>query len=154
MYIHLFSMGNAPIPLPCLCATIRRASRALTQLYEDALRPVGLRGPQFTILQALSLAGEVTQGQLGRILAIDSTTLTRTLRIMARNRWIEKRPGKDRREWRIRMAKAGKIQFQRATPYWEKVQSEVRDQLGDRWDGLMKLTNDLTEVVTARGELS
>ena len=71
-------------PLPCFCASLRRASRALTQVYEQALRPLGLRGTQFTVLQALSLAGEVPQGELGRILAMDSTTLTRTLEIMRR----------------------------------------------------------------------
>jgi len=48
--------------LPCLCGNVRRTARALTQLYEEALRPLGLRGNQFTILQALALAGEVTRG--------------------------------------------------------------------------------------------
>jgi DNA-binding MarR family transcriptional regulator len=148
-------MTDASMPtIPCLCATIRRASRALSQVYENALRPVGLRGSQFTILQALARTGEITQGRLGQILAMDSTTLTRTLKIMGRNGWIAKQPGKDRREWRIRLSKAGHIQFQRATPYWEKVQTEMRDQLGDRWDGLMKLTNDLTDKVMERGDLS
>src|SRR6266853_4049961 len=100
--------------LPCMCASFRRASRTLTQLYEDALRPVGLRATQFTVLQALSLAGEVTQGKLGQILAMDSTTLTRTLNIMGRNGWIAKRRGSDRREWRMRLSRAGEIQFKQA----------------------------------------
>src|SRR5690348_10334206 len=72
--IHM-TMSKSLVPsLPCFCASLRRASRALTQVYEQALRPLGLRGTQFTILQALSLAGEVPQGELGRILAMDSTT--------------------------------------------------------------------------------
>ena len=74
--------------LPCMCASYRRASRALTHLYEAALRPVGLRATQFTILHVLSRVGEVSQGHLGQILAMDSTSLTRTLRIMVRQRWI------------------------------------------------------------------
>ena len=62
MYIHLFGMQSSLIPqLPCMCSSFRRTSRALTQLYENALRPMGLRATQFTILQALLLAGEVTQ---------------------------------------------------------------------------------------------
>ena len=68
--------------LPCMCATLRRASRALTQLYDEALRPLGLRATQFTVLQALSLTGEVSQRDLGQLLAMDSTTLTRTLEIL------------------------------------------------------------------------
>lgn len=71
------------------------------------MRPVGLRATQFTILQALSRTGEVTQGRLGEILAMDSTTLTRTLEIMSARGWIAKRPGKDRRERRLCLALAG-----------------------------------------------
>src|ERR1700692_4205653 len=100
-------MKNAvTIPLPCLCASFRRASRALTQHYDAALRPIGLRGTQFTLLQALSLAGEVSQGTLGEILAIDSTTLTRTLAIMGRRGWIASRSGEDRRERWLSLSEA------------------------------------------------
>ena len=141
--------------LPCMCASLRRASRALTQLYEEALRPLGLRATQFTILQALSLAGEVSQGELAQILAMDSTTLTRTLRIMGREGWIAERRGKDRRERLLRLAKAGRSQFNRALPSWEKTQAQLGRRLGDkRWHALMKLTNEITTMVTTQGGLS
>jgi DNA-binding MarR family transcriptional regulator len=81
-----------------MCSSVRRASRALTQLYEQALGPLGLRATQFTILQVLSLTGEVSQGQLGEMLAMDSTSLTRTLEIMRREGWIADRRGEDRRQ--------------------------------------------------------
>src|SRR5437773_4504507 len=69
-------MGKpATIPLSCMCSSFRRASRVLTQHYETAMRSLGLKATQFTLMQALSLAGEVSQGRLGEILAIDSTTL-------------------------------------------------------------------------------
>lgn len=150
MYIHLFCMNRASIPpLPCMCASLRRSSRALTQHYEKALRPLGLRATQFTILQALSLAGEVTQRRLGQILAIDSTTLTRTLDIMSRRGWIAKQQGQDRREWRLRMTRAGESQFERALPGWQEVQSRLQSQLGsDRWEKLLSLTNIVTSEVT------
>jgi hypothetical protein len=63
--------STAPV-LPCMCASLRRASRTITQVYEQALIPAGLSATQFTIMQTLSLAGEVTQGELARILAMDS----------------------------------------------------------------------------------
>jgi DNA-binding MarR family transcriptional regulator len=136
-----------------MCASLRRTSRVLTQLYEDALRPTGLRGTQFTVLQALSLAGEVTQGQLGEILAIDSTTLTRTLNIMGRHGWIAKRRGKDRREWRMRLSRAGQIQFKQALPQWEKAQTYVRRHLGKELsDNLMTLTQEVTNALNDKGE--
>jgi DNA-binding MarR family transcriptional regulator len=141
--------------LVCMCANFRRASRALTQLYDGVLRPVGLRPTQFTILHVLSQAGEVSQGELGQILAMDSTTLTRTLRIMSREGWIAERRGNDRRERWLRLAKAGRRQFSRAFPAWEKAQAQVRRQLGDkRWHELHQLTNEVTTVLTRKGDLS
>ena len=136
-----------------MCASFRRTSRALTQLYENALRPLGLRATQFTVLQALSLAGEVTQSQLSEILAMDSTTLTRTLQIMARQGWIAERRGEDRRERRLRLAKAGQTQFQRALPAWEKVQSRLRRRLGEQaWKNLLDITHQVTDLVTKQGD--
>jgi DNA-binding MarR family transcriptional regulator len=135
--------------LPCMCGTLRRASRALTQAYEEALRPTGLRATQFTILQLLSLAGEVTQGEMGEMLAIDSTTLTRSLGIMARHRWVGKKRGKDRRERRLRLLIAGKSKLASATPYWKNAQEQLRAKLGnDQWNSLLKLSNEAANAVT------
>jgi DNA-binding MarR family transcriptional regulator len=132
-----------------MCANFRRAARSLTQHYDEALRPLGLRSTQFTLLQALSITGEVLQGKLGEILAIDSTTLTRTLDIMIGHGSIVKRPGEDRRERYLRLSKAGRAEFQRALPYWERVQKRLRKQLGEsRWDSLLTLTNQVTAAVT------
>jgi DNA-binding MarR family transcriptional regulator len=137
--------------LPCLCANLRRAARALSQVYEEALRPMGLRGPQFTILQTLSLAGEITQGRMAQILAMDSTTLTRTLAIMERQGWIARREGDDRREWRIQLSKAGRSKFERALPHWEKAQALVRKKLGEHgWGEAMKFSNDITRAIVAQ----
>jgi DNA-binding MarR family transcriptional regulator len=141
--------------LPCMCATFRRTARALTQAYDPALRPLGLSSTQFTILQVLSLTGEVSQGALAEILAMDSTTLTRTLRIMARQGWISERRGDDRRERRLRLGTAGRIQFKRAVADWEKVQEQLGHQLGDkRWHELLKLANEVTTIATKLGGLS
>jgi DNA-binding MarR family transcriptional regulator len=138
-----------------MCANLRRASRVLTQLYDDVLRPLGLRATQFTVLQALSLAGEVTQGVLGEILAMDSTTLTRALDILEGHRWIVKRHGEDRREWRIRLSKGGETQLRRALPAWQSVQDRLHIQLGNEaWENLFTLSNTLTGKVTRLGEKS
>jgi DNA-binding MarR family transcriptional regulator len=141
-------MSKSPIPaLPCMCASLRRAARAFTQHYDEALRPLGMTITQFTILQALSLAGDVSQGQLGKILAMDSTTLTRTLQIMSEHRWIERRDGTDRRQRRIRLSTTGRVEFKRALPYWENAQERLRTQLGKaRWNNLENLINEATSV--------
>ncbi|HSA91943.1 MAG TPA: MarR family winged helix-turn-helix transcriptional regulator [Terriglobales bacterium] len=137
--------SQPPTPsLPCLCAGLRRAARALTQIYDAALRPTGLRATQFTVLQALSLTGEVQQGALGRMLALDTTTLTRTLGILQRNGWIENRPGMDRRAKLVRLTRAGEGQLRRAWPCWEALQDRLRQSLGNgRWHQLLHAANDL-----------
>jgi DNA-binding MarR family transcriptional regulator len=145
-------MNRLPV-LPCMCANLRRASRALTHIYEEALEPTGLRATQFTVLQALVLAGEVTQGQLGWILAMDSTTLTRTLAITNREGWTKKRRGTDRREWRIGLTTQGKTAFERALPLWEGVQARVREELGSsEWKQLLELTYAVTNVAMRQGD--
>jgi DNA-binding MarR family transcriptional regulator len=145
-------MKRSLIPaLPCMCGSLRRTSRALTQLYENALRSRGLRATQFTTLQVLSLAGEVTQSRLGEMLAMNSTTLTRALQIMIRRGWIAERRGKDRRERWLRLAKAGDAQFKRALPAWEEVQSRLRRQLGEQtWKNLLEITHQVTELITTQ----
>jgi DNA-binding MarR family transcriptional regulator len=150
MYMHPLGMSQSPLPvLPCMCGSFRRTSRALTQLYEAALRPLGLRATQLTILQVLSLAGEVSQGQVGDMLAMDSTSLTRTLAIMVREGWIAERRGQDRRERRLRLSTAGEAQLKRALPVWEKVQLKLRRQLGDQsWNNLLQLTRQITGLIT------
>jgi DNA-binding MarR family transcriptional regulator len=135
-----------------LCANVRRAARALTQRYDEALRPLGLTITQFTILQALSFAGEITQGRLGEILAMDSTTLTRTLAVMNRHGWIGKHYGTDRRERLLRLTRAGEAELNRAVPYWRSTQEALRAGLGKQgWDELTKLINDTTSMIAEQG---
>jgi DNA-binding MarR family transcriptional regulator len=146
-------MSQSALPaLPCLCGSFRRTARALTHVYEKALRPLGLRATQLTVLQVLSYTGELSQGQMGEMLAMDSTSLTRTLAIMVRQGWITERRGEDRRERWLSLARAGEMQLNRALPVWEQVQSSLRRQLGEpAWDRLMQLTNQVTSVAAGLG---
>lgn len=145
-------MSRSPLPsLPCLCASLRRGARALTQMYEQGLRPLGVTSTQLTVLQALDRTGEIPQRKLGTILAMDSTTLTRTLRIMARHGWVSERPGEDRRERWLRLGRAGQAQLKRALPAWEQMQSRARRQLGDAaWEQLFALVNRVAEFASAQ----
>jgi DNA-binding MarR family transcriptional regulator len=122
---------HEPLPtLVCACASLRRAARAVTQAYDDALRDTRVNPTQFTLLQFLSRVGEVSQGTLGELLAIDTTTLTRTLEPLRSAGWIQSRPGDDRRERRWSLTAAGERQRARAAPAWEKAQSRLRSRLG------------------------
>ena len=133
--------------LPCACANLRRAARAVSQIYDAELRDTGLTIAQFTLLQALDLAGEITQGGLGRLLVIDSTTLTRTLKPLERKGWIERRAGKDRREKPIVLTRSGRSRFERAVPAWNRAQDRVRRRIGRRkWAKLMQELSRVADI--------
>lgn len=136
--------------LGCGCATLRRAARAVTALYDQELKPCGLRVTQFTLLEALGRAGEITQGQLGEILGIDSTTLTRSLALLRRRGWLAARPGPDRRERLWRLAAGGRRELLRARPYWERAQSRLRAALGPgEWKNLLAALNRAAGAASA-----
>jgi DNA-binding MarR family transcriptional regulator len=121
-------------------------------MYEEAMRPLGLRATQLTILQVLERVGEVSQRRLGDMLAMDSTSLTRTLAIMRRAGWLSEKRGEDRRERRIQLSKAGAVKLSRALPLWEKVQSRLRRKLGkQQWASLLQLTHHVTEIAKTQG---
>src|SRR5438874_13751675 len=81
------SGDRQPVRLsPCVCSTLRMVSRAVTQLYDDILRPSGLRVTQFSILATIARSGEAHLRQLEAALAIDQTTLTRSLSLLQRDR--------------------------------------------------------------------
>ncbi|MGH9454375.1 MAG: MarR family winged helix-turn-helix transcriptional regulator [Terriglobia bacterium] len=121
--------------LPCACANLRRAARAVTQLYDQELRGAGLRATQFTLLQVLASAGRIRQGDLGDLLAMDSTTLTRTLRLLVGKGWVSSLPGEDRRERHLLLTPAGRRELDQARPHWERAQQRLRRALGDsKWE--------------------
>src|SRR5437773_11709207 len=82
---------------PCVCSTLRMVTRAVTQLYDDVLRPSGLRVTQFSLLATLAHLGEANLRQLEQRLAVDQTTLTRSLVLLERNGVIERVPHPDGR---------------------------------------------------------
>lgn len=133
--------------LPCACANIRRAARAVTRLYDQELSGTGLEATQFTIVMALSRTGEISQGILGDFLGLDSTTLSRSLRPLIREGWIRSRPGDDRREKLLDLTSAGRLQYKELLPKWERAQERLRQAMTDEsWDQMQRT---LTKVSNA-----
>jgi DNA-binding MarR family transcriptional regulator len=127
--------------LPCACASLRRAARIVTQLYDHELEPEGLKATQFTLLQALTEARNISQGRLGDLLGLDSTTLSRTLALLRKKRWIQATPGEDRRELRLSLTSEGKRKYQSALKHWRSAQRQLRRALGEAaWNKIMEAT--------------
>ncbi len=120
----------------------------MTRAYERQLRGSGLNITQFTLLQAIAHVGPITQGRLGRLLALDSTTLSRTLRPLEAKRWLRSESGKDRRERRLELTAAGRSQIERTIPAWERAQNDFKARLGGkRWESLLDELSMLAGVV-------
>src|SRR5215469_2495621 len=102
MYIHIMKASDyddgskALFPLPCTCQSLRRLTRLVTRIYDRELRKANIEITQFGLLTALATIGEANQKTLSVGFAMDSTTLTRTLALLRKQRWIRVRPGKDR----------------------------------------------------------
>ncbi len=118
--------------LPCACANLRRATRAVTRLYNGQLQPYGIEVTQFTLLMALDRVGEISQGKLGKLLALDSTTLTRMLELLKKRGWIQEKEGDDRRFRMIRLTTAGRAKFQQSLPHWKRAQDRLRTTIGEQ----------------------
>jgi DNA-binding MarR family transcriptional regulator len=116
----------------CLCFRARRVSRALTRMYDEALRPLGIQATQLTLLNAMAMTGEAgTMGRLSGILAMDQTTLSRNLRPLEKAGWarIERLPA-DRRVRVARLTPLGERMIADALPLWTTAHARVVEALG------------------------
>ncbi len=125
----------------CLCFNLRKSARALTQLYDGALRPIGLRITQFSLLVGSCYFGSITLKQLADTMGMDRTTLTRNLMPLQRKGLVHVQPGPDRREREVRLTPKGQAILAKALPLWKKTQRRMVNDLGH--DNVARLLGDL-----------
>lgn len=116
--------------LPCYCATLRQAARVISQKYDAAVREARLTITQFTLLTALAEMARPRVNDLAEALAMDQTTLSRTLQLMKREGLIARTAGEDGRESRWIVTAQGRARMKRALPRWLAAQREVEEILG------------------------
>jgi DNA-binding MarR family transcriptional regulator len=120
----------AAVAAQCAAAGLRRATRAMTQLYTRSLAPSGLQPTQFTLLVACALAGEAPMTALADALAMDRTTLTRNLRPLERQGLVQIAEGDDRRVRIVTLTSRGRSTLAEALPLWRRAQSQVATAFG------------------------
>ncbi len=129
----------------CACFNLRKASRVVTRLYDEALQPVGILGTQLPLLVGLRALGPATVQALAEMLVIDRTTLSRSLGPLERDGLVRVEPGEDRRERLLALTTKGRRRLERAVPLWKKAQRRIVRALGqDRYARLLK---DLGQLV-------
>ena len=123
---------------PCTCGRLRRAARALTQLYDDLMEPSGLRVTQFSLLRTLATRGPGRMSDLAKTLLLDRTALSRTLDPLVERGLVAIAPGRDARTREISLTHSGARAIRRATPHWQRAQARVATQIGaDKLDALI-----------------
>ena len=113
----------------CYCTQFRRSANQLTGIYDEALRPVGLKITQFSLLRALERLGTATYNEIAAEAALDKTTISRNLKILINAGWVSVSvdPEQDARYRLARLSKAGVKKLRSAEPYWSVAQRRVED---------------------------
>jgi DNA-binding MarR family transcriptional regulator len=120
-----------PVDTPCVCTTLRMATRAVNQVYDTALASSGLRATGYTILARLAGDGPMSITQLARRLTLERTTCSRELNPLVDAGLVELRRGGDRRRRDAHLTPAGEARLARARPHWERAQERVIARFGD-----------------------
>lgn len=146
VYTRIMSRGARPFDLAacahiganCTLFNLRKASRVVTQFYDESFRGARLRGTQFALLAGIYWRGTATLTELARLLAMDRTTLTRNLRPLRTRGLIFTVPGRDRRSRSVAITARGRRALSMAFPRWQKAQSRFVRRLGrSQWRKLM-----------------
>lgn len=115
----------------CLAARMRKANRIVTNIYDDALRRLGLKVSQMNILVVTEKLGVARPADIGRVLDIEASTLSRNLERMRRRRWIEALEDEsDARSQPFRLTPEGRRLLEDAYPAWRLAQDKAARALG------------------------
>ncbi|WP_028968188.1 MarR family winged helix-turn-helix transcriptional regulator [Spongiibacter tropicus] len=119
----------------CAAYRARAAARRITRDYDDALKPFGLKVTQFTVLAAIAGLNPSSTSKLAKGLAMERTSLVRTLELMQKNGWLRLGPEGYRREQRMSLTADGEALLARALPAWAAVQERFERRVGkQRWE--------------------
>lgn len=133
-------------PANCTCFNLRKAARAVTQTYDKALKPSGLRATQFSLLRMVAKLEPVGIKDLAKALVMDRTTLGRNLKVLSDRELLEIGEGDDRRYRPIILTVGGQEALDLALPLWEKAQTRMANGFGH--DRLAGFLGDLNEAVS------
>ena len=136
-----------PVSPACACGRLRRAARALTQLYDDALAPADLRVTQFSLLRTLARSGSMRISEFATAQLLDRTALSRNLDPLVERGLVKVAAGKDARTREIILTRAGEAALRAATPYWERAQKQVAKRIGGaKLEALIATLRDLERL--------
>ena len=123
----------------CLAVRVRLINRVISALYDDALRPFGLRISQANILAAVAHMGKPRPAQVSQILRVEKSTLSRDVELMKQNGWLESDPPAGGRLQTLRLTTDGTKLLRRIEPSWLGAQEEAKSLLGNDGETALRL---------------
>src|SRR5215469_8796538 len=133
----------------CIAVRLRLLNRVITNFYDDALRPLGLKVSQLNILVVTARLGLARPAQVCDILQLDASTLSRNVKPLQAHGWLEVVPEEDARSQPFRLTPQGKRLIEKAIPAWEKAQQQASELLGS--EGVALLDKATKKVGMAQG---
>jgi DNA-binding MarR family transcriptional regulator len=131
----------------CIAVRLRLLNRVVTNFYDDALRPLGLKVSQLNILIVTARLGLARPAQVCDILQLDSSTLSRNVKPLQAHGWLEVVPDEDARAQPFRLTAQGKRLIEKAVPAWEEAQRRATELLGNEGIALLdKATKKLRQA--------
>jgi DNA-binding MarR family transcriptional regulator len=131
----------------CTCGELRKAARAVTMLYDNAVKSSGLQSTQFSLLHVISKSDSIRISELAAKMGTDRTTLTRNLAILERDGLIKVSEGTDHRTRNVTATQKGRGAVVRAIPLWNEIQHKVKQKMGESsWQGLMRSLSEFLKV--------
>jgi DNA-binding MarR family transcriptional regulator len=132
----------------CVAVRLRMLNRVVTNIYDDALRPIDLKVSQMNILVAAAKMGTARPIEVCEHLHLDVSTLSRNVERMTARGWLEVVPGEDGRSQPFRLTSQGRRLLEKAVPAWSKAQAQVKKVLGD---GFVEQLNQAMKQVSKSG---
>jgi DNA-binding MarR family transcriptional regulator len=136
-------LDAAEVVRDCIATRLRMADRVITKVYDDALRPFGLKVTQMSMLVVAEDRGLIRQSEVGAELRLDDSTLSRNLERMRASGWLEEVAGDDARVHSYGLTEAGRALLDKAIPAWRGAQRDAKRLLGDA--GVQALRRFATE---------
>src|SRR5258707_15690988 len=123
----------------CIAVRLRLLNRVVTNFYDDALRPLGLKVSQLNILIVTARLGLARPAGVCEILQLDTSTLSRNVKPLQAHGWLEVVPDEDARTQPFRLTAQGRRLIEKAVPAWEEAQRQATELLGN--EGIALLDN-------------
>jgi DNA-binding MarR family transcriptional regulator len=113
----------------CYCTQFRRSANAITHIYDNALRPVGLKITQHSLLRALDRLEAATYNEIAAELALDKTTISRNIKVLIDAGWVVTSPDEDARYKVAKLSPSGVRMLRNAEPYWREAQKQIEREM-------------------------